>query len=136
MARMLFPNLPVKDLARTKAFYAALGFTFNAQFSDDNALCMIINEHTSVMLLKESFWSTFTKKAIPDTATYTGVFMAYSLDSRDAVTQQVDIALANGGTAASPVQDHGFMYGWSFYDPDGHHWEPFWMNPEHVQPAS
>lgn len=133
---MLFPNLPVKDLERSKAFYAALGFTFNAQFTDDNAACVVINDLTSVMLLRHDFWRTFTTKPIPDAHAVAGVFMAYSVDSREEVVQQVEIALASGGSAASPQQDHGFMFGWSFHDPDGHHWEPFWMNPEHLQPTT
>lgn len=135
MSRMLFPNLPVKDLARTKAFWTTLGFTFNPQFTDDNAACLIVNEQACVMLLREEFWATFTKKPLPDRQATTGVFMAFSCESRAEVTQMVETALANGGAPASPSQDHGFMFGWSFTDPDGHHWEPFWMDPSAVQPT-
>jgi uncharacterized protein len=136
MPRMLFPNLAVKDLARTKAFFSALGFSFNAQFTDDNAACMVVNDLTSVMLLAEPFFKGFTSRAICDTATHTEAFLAISLDSREAVTQMVETALANGGRAAQPPKDHGFMYQGSFYDPDGHHWEPFWMDEAHVEPVS
>ena len=135
MPRMLFPNLAVKDLAHTKAFWSALGFTFNAQFTDDNAACMVVNEYTSVMLLAEPFFRGFTTRQICDTATHTEAFLALELDSRDEVKTMVEAALANGGTPAQPPRDHGFMFQWSFYDPDGHHWEPFYMNPAYVQPA-
>jgi uncharacterized protein len=135
MPRMLFPNLPVQDLTRTKAFFAALGFHFNPQFTDDNAACLIVNEQACVMLLRESFWTNFTTRPLPDRQAHTGVFMAFSCDSREEVTRMVETALANGGTAAQPPHDHGFMFQWSFYDPEGHHWEPFWMDPAHAPPA-
>ncbi len=134
MPRMIFPNLPVKDLAKTKAFWTAMGFSFNPQFTDDNAACLVVNDLACVMLLREEFWATFTKKPLPDRINTTGVFMAYSCDDKAAVTKAVETALANGGSPASPSQDHGFMFGWSFYDCDGHHWEPFWMDPANVQP--
>lgn len=133
--RMLFPNLPVTDLARAKAFWTAMGFTFNPQFTDDNAACLVINELACVMLLREEFWKTFTKQPLPDRRATTGVFLAFSCDNREEVSRMVETALANGGAPASPSQDHGFMFGWSFYDPDGHHWEPFWMDPNAVQPS-
>lgn len=135
MPRMLFPNLPVQDLARSKAFWTALGFGFNAQFTDDNAACMVVNESTSVMLLSEPFFKGFTTRQICNTATHTEAFLALGLDSRAEVTAMVEAAIANGGSPAQPPQDHGFMYQWSFYDPDGHHWEPFYMNPDYVQPS-
>lgn len=130
---MLFPNLAVKNLAHTKAFWSALGFGFNPQFTDDNAACMVVNEHASVMLLAEPFFAGFTTRQICDTTTHTEAFLALSLDSREEVSQMVEAALANGGSPAQPPQDHGFMFQWSFYDPDGNHWEPFYMNPSHVQ---
>lgn len=134
MPRMLFPNLAVKDLERTKAFYAALGFTFNPQFTDDKAACLVVSDLACVMLLKEQFFQGFTTRQITDTRTHTEAMLAISCDSREEVTQMVETALANGGSAAQPPQDHGFMFGWSFYDPDGHHWEPFWMDPTGPQP--
>ena len=136
MPRMLFPNLPVKDLERTTAFFAALGFTFNPQFTDHNATCMIVNEHACVMLLKEEFFKGFTTRQLADTRTHVETYLAFSCDSREEVTRMVETALANGGSAAQPPQDHGFMFGWSFCDPDGHHWEPFWMDPAAVQPPA
>lgn len=135
MPRMIFPNLAVKDLPRTKAFWAALGFQFNAQFTDDNAACLIVNDLASVMLLTEPFFKGFTARQICDTATHTEAFLALSLDSREEVVTMVETAIANGGAAAQPPKDHGFMYQWSFYDPDGHHWEPFYMDPTFVQNA-
>ena len=133
---MLFPNLPVSDLERCTAFWTALGFSFNAQFTNEHAACLVINDQASVMLLRESFWSTFTTKPLPDRRATTGLFLAFSCESRDEVTRLVECAFANGGTPASPPQDHGFMLGWSFLDPEGHHWEAFWMDPAHVQPTS
>lgn len=135
MPRMIFPNLAVRDLPRTKQFWTALGFTFNAQFTDEKAACMIVNDLASVMLLSEPFFKGFTTRQVCDTTTHTEAFMALSLDSRDEVRQMVEAALANGGTAAQPPQDHGFMFQWSFYDLDGHHWEPFYMDPSFVQPG-
>jgi predicted lactoylglutathione lyase len=132
---MIFPNLAVKDLPRTVAFWSALGFSFNAQFSGETAACMIVNESASVMLLTEPFFKGFTTRQICDTSTHTEAFLALALESRDDVTKMVEAALANGGSPAQPPQDHGFMFQWSFYDLDGHHWEPFFMDPAHVQPA-
>ncbi len=135
MPRELLPNLAVRDLERTKAFFAALGFAFNPQFTDGNAACLIMNEQAYVMLLQAPFFQGFTSRQLTDTSTHTEVLLAFSCESREEVTRMVELALANGGSAARPPQDHGFMYAWSFYDPDGHHWEPFWMDPAAVQPA-
>ena len=132
-ARKIFLNISVKDLNATKSFFAALGFTFNPQFTDDNAACMIISDEAYVMLLNEPFFGGFTKKAICDTRTHTESLFALSCDSRDDVNEMVQKAVAAGGRAAMPVQDHGFMYAWSFYDLDEHHWEVFWMDPATIQ---
>lgn len=129
MPRMLFPNLAVKDLDRTKAFWTALGFSFNAQFTDDKAAALVVNELASVMLLSEAFFAGFTDRARCETATHTETLLALSLESREEVVAMVETALAHGGSAARPAKDYGFMFQWSFYDPDGHHWEPFWMDP-------
>lgn len=134
--RMIFPNLAVRDLPRTKAFFSALGFHYNAQFTDDNAACLVINELASVMLLREEFFKSFTTRPLCDARTHTEVLLALSCESREEVDRMVEIALANGGSPAMPAQDMGFMYSWSFYDPEGHHWEVLWMNPEHVEPAA
>ena len=135
MARKIFVNLPVKDLQASVAFFSGLGFTFNPQFTDDTATCMIISDDAYAMLLVESRFQGFTNKKISDATTSTEVMMALSADSRDDVDTFADKALATGGTAAMPPIDLGFMYGRSFYDPDGHHWEIFHMDPAAVTPA-
>jgi predicted lactoylglutathione lyase len=114
MPKQLFLNLPVQDLNRTVDFFTELGFTFNPDFTDENATCMIVNENAYVMLLVEDYFKTFT---------------AYSVDSREEVDEAVRTALANGGSASQDPQDYGFMYNHSFQDPDGHLWEVFWMDP-------
>ena len=132
-SREIFVNLPVRDLAKSKEFYGRLGFTFNPQFTDDNAACMIVSEEAYVMLLTEPFFQRFTSKAICNTATHTEGLLAVSCASRADVDAMVTTALAAGGSHVLDPQDHGFMYAWSFYDLDGHHWEPLWMDPAHVQ---
>jgi uncharacterized protein len=129
-SRQLFVNLAVKDLPRSKAFFARLGFEFNPRFTDDNAACMIVGAESFVMLLAEPFFRTFTKKSLCDTRTQTEGLFALSCDSRAEVDALVEKAIAAGGSHAMDVQDHGFMYAWSFYDPDGHHFEVLWMDPE------
>jgi predicted lactoylglutathione lyase len=129
MKRTLFVNLAVRDLVRSQAFFAALGFEFNPRFTDDNAACMIVNDAACVMLLGEPFFRTFTRRELCDTSKQTEGLFAVSCDSRAEVDALVENALAAGGTVAMPPQDHGFMYGRSFYDLDGHHWEVVWMDP-------
>ncbi|MEP7117126.1 MAG: VOC family protein [Acidobacteriota bacterium] len=133
VSRKLFVNLSVRDLPAAQQFFAALGFTFNPQFTDDNAACMIVSDEAFVMLLTEPFFRGFTKKEICDTATRTEGLFALSCTSREEVSALVKTALAHGGSAAMDPQDHGFMFAWSFYDLDGHHWEVMWMDPAHVQ---
>lgn len=133
--RKVFVNLPVDDLPRAKAFFAHLGFAFNAQFTDDNAACMILSDEGYVMLLRREFFRGFTQRAVADASSPTEVLIALSCDSRAEVDQLVELALAHGGTAAMLAMDHGFMYARSFYNPDGHHWEVLWMDPAHVQPT-
>lgn len=132
-ARKIFVNLPIRDLKRSMAFFSTLGFEFNPQFTDDNATCMIVSEDAFVMLLVEPFFKTFTKNAICDTSKHTEALIALSCESRAEVDQMVEKAVAAGGRHAMPPQDHGFMYAWSFYDLDGHHWEVLWMDPAAVQ---
>ena len=129
MATQIFMNLPVRDLDRSVQFFTALGFTFNQDYTDENATCMVINDDAFVMLLVEKFFQTFTSKEIVDATSATEAIMAFSVDSRDAVDQMVGKALAAGGTESQPVQDYGFMYSHSFQDPDGHLWEVMWMDP-------
>lgn len=132
-SRKLFVNLAITDLDRTTAFWQGLGFTFNRQFTDEKATCMVLSEEAYVMWLRREFFQTFTKRQICDTSTATESLLCISAESREAVDALVKRALSTGGSAAMPAQDYGFMYGWSFYDVDGHHWEVMWMDPAHVQ---
>ncbi|MBA3940387.1 MAG: lactoylglutathione lyase [Sphingopyxis sp.] len=129
MSRMIFVNLPVADLARSRAFYEALGFTNEPRFSDDSGAAMVWSDTIFVMILTHDKWKGFTDRPIPPT-TSSEVSLALSLDSRAAVDAMVAAGAAHGGTAdINPVQDHGFMYGRDLLDPDGHVWGPFWMDP-------
>ena len=132
-ARSLFVNLPVHDLARSMAFFSKLGFEFNPKFTDDNAACMVIGPGCFAMLLTEAFFRGFTERGLCDTGNATEALLAVSCPDRDAVKAMVEAAVAQGGRAAMPPQDHGFMFGWSFYDLDGHHWEPMWMDAAAAQ---
>jgi predicted lactoylglutathione lyase len=128
-SRKLFVNLAVKDLKKSMEFFSKLGFEFNPQFTDDKAACMIISEDAYTMLLAEPFFQTFTTKQICSTASHTEGLFCLSCSSRAEVDDMVSKALAAGGTNAMPSKDYGFMYGHSFYDLDGHHWEVMWMDP-------
>ncbi len=130
MPRQLFVNLPVKDLDRSVRFFTALGFTFNPQFTDENATCMIIGSDCYAMLLVEKFFATFTDKPIADAARSVEVINAIGLDSREDVDAMADKALASGGSAFADPKDYGFMYQRSFQDPDSHLWELFHMSGE------
>lgn len=130
MPRMIFVNLPVADLDRSIAFYKAVGAEQNIQFSDTTAAMMVISETIHVMLLTHHKFSQFTSKRIADAHGTAQVLLALSADSREAVDEITEQALAAGGREPRPAQDHGFMYGRSFEDPDGHVWEPFWMDME------
>jgi predicted lactoylglutathione lyase len=132
-ARKMFVNLAVRDLKKSKEFFSALGFSYNPKFTDDNAACMIVSDEAFVMLLTQPFFKTFTKRDVCDTSKYTEGLLALSCESRAEVDEMVKKALAAGGQPAMDPQDHGFMYGWSFYDVDGHHWEVFWMDPKAAQ---
>lgn len=129
MKRDIFVNLAVRDPKKSQEFFGRLGFEFNAKFSDENAVCMIINDAAHVMLLGEPFFQKFTRRALCDTSRQTEVLLAVSCASRADVDEMVQKALAAGGTLAMDPQDHGFMYQQSFYDLDGHHWEIAWMDP-------
>lgn len=128
MPRNLYVNLPVRDLERTIDFFAALGFSFNPAFTDENATCMVINDNTSVMLLVEPFFAGFTDKAIVDAHAATEVLLALSLDSREEVDAFIAKAVAAGASTTLEAKDHGFMYQQAFADLDGHQWEVFWMD--------
>jgi predicted lactoylglutathione lyase len=128
MSKMIFVNLPVTDLARSTAFYEALGLSRNPQFSDETASCMVLSDSIFVMLLTHAKWATFTSRPIPP-ATASEVMLALTCDSRDAVDAMVAAAAANGGTAdIDPAQDLGFMLNRHLADPDGHVWEAVWMD--------
>lgn len=131
--RSIFVNLPVRDLKRSMEFFSRLGFEFNPQFTDQNAACMVISETAYAMLLTRDFFKGFTKRDIADTTKVSEALIALSCGSRAEVDEIVHKAIAAGGSHAMDAQDHGFMYGWSFYDVDGHHWEVMWMDPKHVQ---
>jgi predicted lactoylglutathione lyase len=129
MARMIFVNLPVTDLKRSMAFYEAVGFTNNPQFTNDMAAAMMWSDEIVVMLLTHEFWKTFTDKAIPDARSVAQVLLCLSQDDREAVDAIVDKAVRAGGRSEpTPNQDLGFMYGRSFEDPDGHIWENVFMD--------
>jgi len=134
MHQQIYVNLPVKNVERTKTFFANLGFTFNPQFSNESALCMIIGNNIFAMLLAENFFQTFTKKPIADAKKSTEVLVCLSCDSRAHVDQLVAKAVAAGGAAPNDPQDHGFMYGHGFEDLDGHVWELMYMDPNAVLP--
>jgi predicted lactoylglutathione lyase len=129
MATQIYVNLPVKDLKRSVDFFTALGFSFNPDYTDENATCMIINDNAFVMLLVEGFFKTFTSRDVADATSSTEAIMAFSVDSKEDVDATVRKALAAGGTSSQEVQDYGFMYNHSFQDPDGHLWEVLWVDP-------
>jgi len=133
MATKIFVNLPVKDLKRSMDFYTRLGYSFNPQFTDDKAACMVISEDIYTMLLVEEFFRTFTKKAIADASNTTEVILSLSANSRQEVEETVKKAVAAGGTTPNDPQDHGFMYQHGFQDPDGHLWELVYMDPSAME---
>ena len=135
MVSKIFVNLPVKNLDKSIAFFTQLGFTFNPQFTDETATCMIVNEHIFVMLLTEAKFKTFTPKTISDAKKHTEVLTALLLESREKVEDMIRNAVAAGGSTYSEPQDYGFMYQHGFQDLDGHMWEPFFMDPNHVIPT-
>ncbi|MFJ8566889.1 VOC family protein [Streptomyces sp. NPDC093514] len=130
---MIFVNLPVKDLEASKAFWSKLGYSFNAQFTDENCASMVISDTIVAMLLAEDRYKDFTHKEIADATKTSEVLICLSAESRTAVDELVDGALAAGATEPRPAQDHGVMYGRAFDDLDGHTWEIMWMDPSMVQ---
>ena len=128
MPQLAFVNLPVTDLSRSRAFYAALGFSFDERFSDDTAASVVISEHIYVMLLTHDKFATFTPRPVGDPSRDTSVLLALSRDSREAVDAFMAAGLGAGGTDNDKVQDYGFMYGRSISDPDGNILEVMWMD--------
>ncbi len=133
MPQMIFLNLPVKDLLRSMAFFQALGFSFNPQFTDDTAACMVISDTIFAMLLTHAKFESFSPKPIADTNESIEVLTCLSRESRTDVDAIVKAAVAAGGSTYNAPQDHGFMYGHGFRDLDGHIWEVMWMDPAAVR---
>ena len=132
-SRLIFVNLPVKDLAASTAFFKALGFAFDERFTDESCACMVVSEQAYVMLLAEPRFADFTTRPVADAVSATEAILCVSADSRDEVGALADAALAAGASRAREPMDHGFMYGRSFHDLDGHLWEVMWMSPEAIE---
>lgn len=128
MSTKIFINLPVKDLAKSKAFFSRVGFSFHEEFADDNAACMVISENIFTMLLTQARFREFTRKQIPDGRLFSEVINCISAESKEKVNEIVDNAMAAGGREARCSQDYGYIYGRSFNDLDGHTWEVMWMD--------
>lgn len=133
MIRAIFANLPVGDLPASKRFFEALGFSFNAQFTNDDAAALVISDTIFAMLHTHESFRRFTGKTIVDAHLSTEVLLALQVESREEADALLSRALASGGGKAREPEDHGFMYAVSFEDPDGHVWEAFWMDAGHVQ---
>ena len=132
MATKIFINLPVRDLDKSMVFFTGLGFSFNPQFTDEKAGCMVISDSIFVMLLTEAYFQTFTKKTVSDAKTATEVLIALDADSKEAVQQLITKAESAGATIYSEAQDHGWMYQHSFEDLDGHQWELIYMDQNQI----
>ena len=133
MTQKMFINLPISDVAQTREFFGKLGYTFNEQFSNEQAICMPINEDAFVMMLQNDTFATFIDKTIIDAKTNVEVLVSLSFDSVEAVKEFSEKAFALGARNYKEPLDMGFMFSWGFEDLDGHIWEAFWMNPNHVQ---
>ena len=133
--RLTFLNLPVRDVAASRAFFTRLGFSFDDRFCDDTTACLVLSEAAYVMLLERPRFAGFTAKEVGDPTTTTSCLVCVSAADREGVDTFADTALAAGGTPAKEPMDYGSMYGRSFYDLDGHHWEVMWMSPEAVEQA-
>lgn len=133
MSRKIFVNVPVKDLAKSRAFYGKLGFTFNEQFSDETAACVVISEDIYAMILTHDKFKQFTPHEVADANKVTEVLICLSCDSRAAVDETIAKGVTAGGKTFKEPIDYGFMYSQSIKDPDGHIWELMWMDPSQVQ---
>ncbi|MEW2078192.1 VOC family protein [Streptomyces sp. NPDC012403] len=131
--QMIFVNLAVNDLDASKKFFTELGYSINAQFSDETAASVVISDTIVAMLLTKQKYAEFTKKEIVDATKSSEVLLALSAESREKVDELVEKAVAAGGSVTGETQDHGFMYGRAFDDLDGHTWEVIWMDPAAVQ---
>ena len=131
--KSIYVNLPIKNLEKTREFWTKLGFSFNEQFSDEKALCLVLNEGLIYsMLISHEFFSTFTNRSIADAST-TQVLVAIEVESRELVDQLVKNALENGASRYKESADHGWMYYDSFADLDGHQWEIMFTDPSQIQ---
>ncbi|MES2661969.1 MAG: VOC family protein [Pseudomonadota bacterium] len=133
MSTQIFVNLPVKDLDRSVTFFTRLGFSFNPEFTNENATCMIVDDNIFVMFLVEKFFKTFTPKEVCDTSKYTEVLICLSCDTREKLEQMVKNAVNAGGSVPIHPKDHGFMYQHGFQDIDGHMWELVYMASQSAQ---
>ena len=133
MATSIFLNIAVSDLPASRTFWESVGFRFNAQFSNEEGAAMVIDDNIFVMLLTHDKFSQFTPKTIADSKTSSEVLICISRNSREAVEDLFNKAIAAGGTEVRPADDYGFMFSRSFADLDGHIWEVMWMDPNHVQ---
>jgi predicted lactoylglutathione lyase len=132
MATKIFVNLPVKDLEKSMSFFTDLGFHFNPQFTDEKAGCMVISDSIFAMLLTETYFKTFTKKAVSDAKASTEVLIALDANSKEEVEEIVAKAKKSGATLYNEPQDHGWMYVHSFADLDGHQWEFIYMDQSQI----
>ena len=132
--RKLFVNLPVADLQRSITFFEALGFRFNPHFTDATATCMLVGEDAYVMLLTHERFQGFSHRPMGDPSQQSEALFTFGVESREAVDATVRTAAATGGAQAGEAEDHGFMYDWGFFDPDGHQWGVFWMDPAAIPP--
>ena len=131
MVNSLFVNLPIANLKKSVEFFSELGFTFNPQFTDEQSTCMIVSDNIFVMLLEHAKFESFIEKKIASRDT-TEAILALSCDSAEEVTTLTEKALAMGARKLNEPEDMGFMFSWGFEDLDGHLWDVFWMNPDHV----
>ncbi len=131
--RSLFLNLPVQDIAASKAFFAKLGFAFNERFEDDSSTCMLVGEHAFVMLLEHEKFAQFSKLPIADPRTHALALFCFSVDSREEVDTVANAAIAAGAEDHDDAEDHGFMYSRSFFDLDGHGWQVMWMDAAAIE---
>ncbi|SMY08443.1 VOC family protein [Flavimaricola marinus] len=129
MPRMIFVNLPITDLKRSRAFYTAVGFSINEQFSDEHGACVVISDSIYAMILTQEKFAGFASMPVGDASKECQHMLALSCDSKGDVDAMMEAGLANGGSEPTPARDLGFMYSRALADPDGHIWEPFWMDP-------
>ena len=131
MVNSLFVNLPIANLKKSVEFFTELGFTFNPQFTDETSTCMIVSDNIFVMLLEHAKFEGFIDKKIAPRDTAEAI-LALSCDSQEEVRTLTEKAFAMGARRLNDPEDMGFMFSWGFEDLDGHLWDVFWMNPDHV----